>query len=45
MTNMQFVGVINMIKALIKKDTPKEELVEYLDQLTQEEKKEKRKEQ
>ena len=39
MTNMQFTGVINMIKALIKRDTPKEELIEYLDQLTKEEKK------
>ena len=28
-----------MIKALIKKDTPKEELIEYLDQLTMEENK------
>ena len=36
LTNMQFVGVINMIKALIKRDTPKEELIFYLDQLTQE---------
>lgn len=40
MNNMQFTGVINMIKALIKKDTPKEELIEYLDQLTMEENKE-----
>ena len=39
MTNMQFTGVINMIKALIKRDTPKEELIEYLDQLTQDDKK------
>ena len=32
MTNMQF-GIIKMIIALIKKDTPKEELIEYLQEL------------
>ncbi len=43
MTNQQFTGVINMIKALIKKDTPKEELIVYLDQLTGEDDKEDKK--
>ncbi len=33
MTNMQFVGIIKMIIALIKRDTPKEELIEYLQEL------------
>ena len=33
MTNQQFVGIIKMIIALIKKDTPKEELLEYLMEL------------
>ncbi len=33
MTNMQFIGIIKMIIALIKKDTPKEELIEYLQEL------------
>lgn len=33
MTNAQFRGVIKMIIALIKKDTPKEELIEYLEEL------------
>ncbi len=40
MTNKQFTGVINMIKALIQKDTPKEELIVYLDQLAGEDSKE-----
>ena len=40
MTNKQFTGVINMIKALIQRDTPKEELIVYLDQLAGEETKE-----
>lgn len=33
MTNDQFRGIIKMIIALIKKDTPKEELIEYLTEL------------
>jgi len=33
MTNAQFKGVIKMIIALIKKDTPKQELIEYLEEL------------
>ena len=33
MTNMQFIGIIKMIIALIKKDTPKEEMIEYLQEL------------
>lgn len=33
MTNQQFIGIIKMIIALIKKDTPKEELIEYLTEL------------
>lgn len=37
MTNKQFIGIINMIKALIERDTPKEELIMYLDQLAGEE--------
>ncbi len=32
MTNMQS-GIIKMIIALIEKDTPKEELIEYLQEL------------
>lgn len=33
MTNNQFRGIIKMIIALIKNDTPKEELLEYLTEL------------
>ena len=33
MTNNQFKGIIKMIIALIKNDTPKEELLEYLTEL------------
>lgn len=33
MTNNQFRGIIKMIIALIKNDTPKEELIEYLQEL------------
>lgn len=33
MTNDQFKGIIKMIIALIKKDTPKAELLEYLSEL------------
>lgn len=33
MTNNQFRGIIKMIIALIKNDTPKEELLEYLNEL------------
>jgi hypothetical protein len=33
MTNDQFRGIIKMIIALIRKDTPKEELIEYLTEL------------
>lgn len=33
MTNSQFKGIIKMIIALIKNDTPKEELLEYLTEL------------
>lgn len=36
MTNSQFRGVIKMIIALIKSDTPKEELIEYLNELIKE---------
>ena len=36
MTNAQFRGVVKMIIALIKKDTPKEELIEYLSELIKE---------
>ena len=33
MTNNQFIGIIKMIMALIEKDTPKKELLEYLGKL------------
>ena len=33
MTNNQFKGIIKMIIALIKNDTPKEELLEYFTEL------------
>lgn len=33
MTNNQFIGIIKMIMALIKNDTPKDELLEYLGKL------------
>ena len=33
LSDMQFKGIIKMIIALIKKDTPKEELIEYLQEL------------
>lgn len=33
MTNNQFKGIIRMIIALIKRGTPVEELVEYLEEL------------
>lgn len=33
MTNKQFNGIIKMIIALIKNDTPKGELIEYLEEL------------
>lgn len=33
LTNNQFRGIIKMIIALIKNDTPKEELIEYLQEL------------
>ena len=33
MTNNQFKGIIKMIIALIRNDTPKEELLEYLSEL------------
>ena len=33
MTNNQFKGIIKMIIALIRNDTPKEELIEYLTEL------------
>lgn len=33
MTNNQFNGIIKMIIALIRNDTPKEELIEYLQEL------------
>ena len=36
MTNSQFRGIIKMIIALIKNDTPKEELLEYLQELIKE---------
>ena len=33
MTNNQFKGIIKMIMALIRNDTPKEDLLEYLQEL------------
>lgn len=33
LTNRQFIGIIKMIIALIEKDTPKAELIEYLKEL------------
>lgn len=36
MTNAQFTGVIKMIIALIKKGTPQDELIEYLNELIKE---------
>ena len=33
MTNNQFRGIIKMIMALIRNDTPKEDLLEYLQEL------------
>ena len=33
MTNNQFKGIIKMIIALIRNDSPKEELLEYLTEL------------
>lgn len=36
LTNNQFRGIIKMIIALIKNDTPKEELLEYLSELIKE---------
>ncbi len=33
MTNNQFKGIIKMIIALIKNNTPKEELISYLEEL------------
>lgn len=33
MTNDQFRGIIKMIIALIRKGTPPEELIEYLEEL------------
>lgn len=33
MTNSQFKGIIKMIMALIRNDTPKDELLEYLSEL------------
>lgn len=33
MTNNQFIGIIKMIMALIKNNTPQEELLEYLGKL------------
>lgn len=33
MTNSQFRGIIKMIIALIKNSTPKDELLEYLNEL------------
>lgn len=33
MTNRQFIGIIKMIMALIRNDTPKEEILEYLSEL------------
>lgn len=33
MTNNQFKGIIKMIIALIRNNTPKEELIEYLNEL------------
>ena len=35
-TNAQFKGIIKMIIALIKKDTPRDELLEYLTELIKE---------
>lgn len=36
MTNSQFKGIIKMIIALIKNNVPKEELIEYLQELIKE---------
>lgn len=36
MTNKQFTGIIKMIIALVKDDTPKEKLIEYLTELLKE---------
>ena len=36
LTNNQFRGIIKMIIALIRNDTPKEELIEYLTELIKE---------
>ena len=36
MTNNLFKGIIKMIIALIRNDTPKEELIEYLTELIKE---------
>lgn len=33
MTNKQFIGVIKMIIEMIKNDTPKETLIQYLEKL------------
>ena len=33
MTNNQFIGIIKMIMALIKNNTPKQELLDYLGKL------------
>lgn len=33
MTNNQFTGIIKMIIALIRNDTPKDELISYLEEL------------
>ena len=36
MTNYQFKGIIKMIIALLKKGTPVEEIIEYLEELIKE---------
>lgn len=36
MTNNQFKGIIKMIIALIRNDTPKDELISYLSELIKE---------
>lgn len=36
MTNNQFKGIIKMILALIKNNTPRDELIEYLEELIKE---------
>lgn len=36
MTNYQFKGIIKMIIALLRKDVPNEEIIEYLEEMIKE---------